>query len=655
MSWVQDRIIWNLAEPLGQAMVHRLRIPTRQVGAPAPFEEESVSSDQAAPSQEALASWRVARGVDQLYVQPAYRDLVAVSVWHEVAFLHARRTLQPPQLFPIDVHRHVRLLEQLRNSLDRDPCQVAANMVRMMMGDEYPRYRHGVLGKSRENVVDLVGRIHYKRGPGHGVANQVAEVHHLGSQRVTNSEVPAGQQLAKVCSVFALVRAHTSTLDGSSRSVPATAVIARSPRCRRAVVGSECRGQPTSRKDGPVEPDERPGELQDPGELQGSSSVDDELHAEAASFTGDDTSVAPAGRFRIYLGSAAGVGKTCAMLDEGYRRHRRGTDVVIGIVNTHGREHTAAQIRDLELVPPKVVDYRGSVFEEMDIDAVLQRSPEVALVDELAHTNVPGSGRNAKRWQDVTELLDAGISVITTVNIQHVESLADAVERMTHTKVRERVPDWVVRKANQVELIDSSPEQLRRRMLHGNIYPKDKVAVALANFFRRENLIALRELALRFMADETEEEMMEFLRRHGAVDLWETTERILVGVTGAEGTDMVLHRAARIAARSKAELHVVHISPADATVTGNSDVIGKLRTLAKDLGASWHEIDSPDPAGALVHFAVEHQITQIVLGASRRSRLEELVKGSVVNKIMRSAAASGVDVHVIARREREDA
>ncbi|MDA8399617.1 MAG: universal stress protein [Actinomycetota bacterium] len=370
------------------------------------------------------------------------------------------------------------------------------------------------------------------------------------------------------------------------------------------------------------------------------------------SAVGDETAtVAPAGRFRIYLGSAAGVGKTCAMLDEGYRRHRRGTDVVIGIVDTHGRDYTATQIRDLEVVPCKVVEYRGSRFEEMDLDAVLERAPEVALVDELAHTNVPGSGKNRKRWQDVTELLDAGISVVTTVNIQHIESLADAVERMTQTKVRERVPDWVVRKADQVELIDSSPEQLRRRMLHGNVYPKEKVSVALNNFFKRENLIALRELALRFMADETEEEMMEFLRRHGAADLWETTERILLGVTGAEGTDLMLHRAARIAARSKADLHVVHISAADAVAPEKSPSVAKIRALAIDLGASWHEIDSSDPAGALVQFAVDHQITQIVLGSSRRSRIEELLKGSVVNKIMRAAASRGVDVHVIARRD----
>ena len=188
----------------------------------------------------------------------------------------------------------------------------------------------------------------------------------------------------------------------------------------------------------------------------------------------------------------------------------------------------------------------------MDLDAVLARHPKVALVDELAHTNVPGAGRHAKRWEDVLELLDAGIDVITTLNIQHIESLADAVEQMTGVRVRERVPDWVVRKANQIELVDSSPEQLRRRMLHGNIYPSDKVPYALTHFFQTDNLIALRELALRFLADETEEELLEHLRRHSEKRLWETRERILVAVTGAPGTDVLLRRAARMASRPKA-------------------------------------------------------------------------------------------------------
>ncbi len=252
--------------------------------------------------------------------------------------------------------------------------------------------------------------------------------------------------------------------------------------------------------------------------------------------SGEDEGVRPTGRFRVYLGAAAGVGKTCAMLDEGWRRFQRGADVVVGFVETHKRPYTMEQIRDLPVVRRKTVEYRNSVWEEMDVDAVIARKPEVALIDELAHTNVPGSGRHEKRWEDVLEILDAGIAVITTVNIQHIESLADAVERITGVAVRERVPDWVVRRADQLELIDSSADQLRRRMLHGNIYPEQKVPSALNGFFRAENLVALRELSLRFVADETEEELLEFLRSQGAAgELWETTERIMVAVTGAPG------------------------------------------------------------------------------------------------------------------------
>ena len=219
--------------------------------------------------------------------------------------------------------------------------------------------------------------------------------------------------------------------------------------------------------------------------------------------TGEDEGVRPTGRFRVYLGAAAGVGKTCSMLDEGWRRFQRGADVVGGFVETHKRPYTMEQIRDLPVVPRKQVAYRNAAWEEMDVDAVIARKPEVVLIDELAHTNVPGSGRHEKRWEDVLEILDAGIAVITTVNIQHIESLADAVERITGVGVRERVPDWVVRRADQLELNDSSADQLRRRMLHGNIYPEQKVPSALNGFFRTENLVALRELSLRFVADES--------------------------------------------------------------------------------------------------------------------------------------------------------
>ncbi len=368
---------------------------------------------------------------------------------------------------------------------------------------------------------------------------------------------------------------------------------------------------------------------------------------------GTDTAgeVEPTGPFRVYLGAAPGVGKTYAMLSEGQRRRGRGADVVAGFVETYGRPHTEAMLDGLEIIPRKAVDYRGTRLEEMDLDAVLRRRPEIALVDELAHTNVPGSGRHDKRWQDVLDILDAGINVITTVNIQHLESLADEVEQMTGTPVRERVPDWVVRKANQIELIDSSPEQLRRRMAHGNIYPQDKVPQALTHFFRTDNLIALRELALRFVADESDEELLDYLRRHQPQAPWETTERIMVAVTAAPGTDALLRRAARIALRYKAELEVVHVISDDTGLSQDRQSIDGLRELAADLGARWHEMPAGDPARAIIGFARQQEITQIVIGSVRHSWWHMGVGGPVVRRVIEKADASGIDVLIVGRRE----
>ena len=365
--------------------------------------------------------------------------------------------------------------------------------------------------------------------------------------------------------------------------------------------------------------------------------------------SGEDEGVRPTGRFRVYLGAAAGVGKTCAMLDEGWRRFQRGADVVVGFVETHKRPYTMEQIRDLPVVRRKTVEYRNSVWEEMDVDAVIARKPEVALIDELAHTNVPGSGRHEKRWEDVLEILDAGIAVITTVNIQHIESLADAVERITGVAVRERVPDWVVRRADQLELIDSSADQLRRRMLHGNIYPEEKVPSALNGFFRAENLVALRELSLRFVADETEEELLEFLRSRGAHgDVWETTERIMVAVTGAPGNAAVIRRAARIAARIKADLIAVHVVSGDADATQAST--GELEELVRAVGGRWQTLEGDDVAKTIFSAAIDQQITQIVVGTSRLTRWQSMTRGSVIQQILRMASENDIDLHVIARR-----
>ena len=365
-----------------------------------------------------------------------------------------------------------------------------------------------------------------------------------------------------------------------------------------------------------------------------------------------DQVVAAAGRFRIYLGAAAGVGKTYAMLGEGQRRRSRGAEVAIAFVECHGRRQTEALIDGFEVIPRAEVEYRSSHLTEMDLAAVLARRPGVALVDELAHTNVPGSGRNEKRWQDVLEMLDAGIDVITTVNIQHLESIADEVERMTGARVRERVPDWVVRKADQIELVDSSPEQLRRRMIHGNIYPPDRVQQALTHFFRTDNLIALRELALRFLADETDEELVEHLRRHQAPLVWETAERIMVAVTTAADSGALIHRAARIAARVRADLDVLHVMPGDGCAPENRHRIEELRELTEDVGGCWFEAQDGDPAGAIAGFAQQHQITQIVIGASQRGRWRQLAGGgSNVARIIKAAGSVGIDVHVIARSQ----
>src|SRR5579859_6117731 len=351
----------------------------------------------------------------------------------------------------------------------------------------------------------------------------------------------------------------------------------------------------------------------------------------------------PRGQLRIYLGAAPGVGKTFAMLNEGWRRKERGTDVVVAYVETHGRALTGAQVRDLEVIPRRSIEYRDQRFEEMDVDAVLARKPAVALVDELAHTNIPGS-RNAKRWQDVNELLDARIDVISTVNIQHLESLNDVVQGITGVVQRETIPDAVVRSADQVELVDMAPEALRRRMAHGNIYGADKVDAALGNYFRIGNLSALRELALLWVADKVDEGLHEYRERHGIAAPWETRERVVVALTGAPHGERLIRRAARMAARTRAELVGVHIRSADGLARPPGPLLERHQALVAELGGRYEETTGSDIAQALVDFARAENATQLVLGASRRSRVAELLHGSVINQVIRAA---GIDVHVI--------
>ena len=351
------------------------------------------------------------------------------------------------------------------------------------------------------------------------------------------------------------------------------------------------------------------------------------------------------GTLRIYLGAAPGVGKTFAMLNEGFRRAGRGGDVVIGYVETHERPATREQIRDLEIVPRATVHYRGTSFQEMDLDAVLARRPAVVLVDELAHTNTPGM-RHEKRWQDIEDLLDAGIDVISTVNIQHLESLNDVVQRITGVTQRETVPDAFVRSADQIELVDMSPEALRRRMAHGNIYPADKVDAALANYFRPGNLGALRELALLWVADRVEEALQGYLSDHNITDTWETRERVVVALTGAEGGSHLIRRAARLAGRLRGDLLAVHVASADGLSSTTGAGLERHRAWVLELGGTYREVVGDDVAAALAAFAATEQATQIVMGATRRSRWSELLHGPLPARVQRRLP--GVDVHVIA-------
>jgi two-component system sensor histidine kinase KdpD len=352
------------------------------------------------------------------------------------------------------------------------------------------------------------------------------------------------------------------------------------------------------------------------------------------------------GQLRIYLGCAAGVGKTFAMLNEGHRRRERGTDVIVAFVETHGRLHTAAQIGDLEVIPRARMPYRGTSFEEMDLDAVLARRPDVALVDEFAHTNVPGS-RNEKRWQDVAELLDAGIDVISNVNIQHLESLNDVVEKITGVPQRETVPDAVVRAADQVELVDMTPEALRRRMAHGNIYKAEKINAAMTNYFRIGNLSALRELALLWLADKVDEGLQRYREAHDIQTTWEARERVVVALTGGPEGDTLIRRAARIAARSAGgDLLAVHVTAADGLTGSDPAALAAQRRLAESLGGSYHQIVGDNVPEALLTFARAENATQLVLGVSRRGWLASLLTGPGVS--MRTMRASGdIDVHMV--------
>ncbi len=354
------------------------------------------------------------------------------------------------------------------------------------------------------------------------------------------------------------------------------------------------------------------------------------------------------GELRIYLGAAPGVGKTYAMLGEAHRRLERGTDLVAAVVESHGRKKTADLLAGIEVIPPKYIDYRGSKFAELDVEAVLKRRPQVVLVDELAHTNTPGS-KNPKRWQDVEELLDAGITVISTVNVQHLESLNDVVTQITGIEQQEKVPDEVVRAADQIELVDITPEALRRRLAHGNVYAPERIDAALSNYFRRGNLTALRELALLWLADQVDAALEKYRADHEITDTWEARERVVVAVTGGAESETLVRRASRIASKSSAELMVVHVIRGDGLSGVSAPQMGKVRELVTSLGGTLHTVVGDDVPSALLDFAREMNATQLVIGTSRRSRWARIFEEGIGAAVVQHSGK--IDVHMVTHEQ----
>ncbi|OLZ12253.1 universal stress protein [Sulfobacillus thermosulfidooxidans] len=359
------------------------------------------------------------------------------------------------------------------------------------------------------------------------------------------------------------------------------------------------------------------------------------------------------GKHRIYLGAAPGVGKTYTMLSDAHIAKEQGIDVVIGVIDTHGREETAELTRGLEAVPLATCTYKGLEVGELDVGAVMARGPDVVLVDELAHTNADNC-KNRKRYQDVEDLLAAGINVWSTLNIQHLESLNDTVRQITGIRVRETVPDSIVREANEIRLVDLTPEALIERLKRGKVYQGRRIDQALQNFFRTGNITALRELALRVVADDTDDRLETYMNRHAIEGPWPTHDRIMVAVTPSPNGARLLRRGYRIAQRLKAEFYVVIVRPADGRAFSASDeqTLQAHINLAKQLGAQVVELRDNNVPRALVNFAREHHVTEIVMGESLRTRWQEVFKGSVINEVLRQT--SNIDILVVGHERDRD-
>jgi two-component system, OmpR family, sensor histidine kinase KdpD len=350
------------------------------------------------------------------------------------------------------------------------------------------------------------------------------------------------------------------------------------------------------------------------------------------------------GTLKLFLGYAPGVGKTYSMLSEAIRRHSRGEDVVVGVVETHGRKGIAELGPQLESVPRRKIDYKGTVFEEMDIDGILQRRPQVVLVDELAHTNIPGS-KHRKRYEDVLELLEANIDVLSTVNIQHIESIAPTVRAITGVAVRETVPDWVLQMADETVMVDLTPEALQNRMKRGDVYGREKVEQALKNFFRRGNLIALRELALRQVAEQVDRSLESYMDEKDIRETWPVKERIVVCISANPKAQYLVARAARMARRMDADLYAVHVDLNGRTDAEEDKALAANLQFAESVGAKTIRLKGESVADATAQFVREKHVTQVIFGRTAAEGLRKFRYLNAINRFLRDAPA--VDVHIV--------
>ncbi|AJH60693.1 osmosensitive K+ channel His kinase sensor domain protein [Bacillus cereus] len=350
------------------------------------------------------------------------------------------------------------------------------------------------------------------------------------------------------------------------------------------------------------------------------------------------------GKLKLYVGAAPGVGKSYKMLYDAREMKKDGMDIVIGLIETHGRKETEEAIADLEKVPLKEIQYKGKVFYELDVEGIIKRAPQVVVVDELAHSNVPGS-KNKKRYMDVQELIDAGISVLSAFNIQHLESVHDIVAQITNVKVRERIPDFILQKANEIQLVDATPEVLRKRLIDGKIYKEEKIQQSLQNFFTLNNLGALRELSLREVADDMDEKISQTV-----IEPIGVKEKILVCVQYSSTAGKLIRRGWRMADRLNAELYVLNVEREniDSLSTSKKQTIEDWKALTNQFDARFvlEEAKGRKPADVIIEVAKRLQVTQILLGQSARTRWEEIRKGSIVNEIMRQT--KHIDIHIVA-------